>query len=69
MTTCRQPFIYYYIYCMNILSANQIREWDSFTIQHEPISSVDLMERAAEKVVEYILNKMYSFSTFTIFCG
>lgn len=32
---------------MKILSAAQIREADSYTILHEPISSLDLMERAA----------------------
>ena len=34
---------------MQIFSAEQIRNWDEFTIQHEPISSIDLMERAAGK--------------------
>ncbi|MEM6380545.1 MAG: NAD(P)H-hydrate epimerase [Bacteroidota bacterium] len=32
---------------MQILSAEQIRSWDRFTIEHTPISSIDLMERAA----------------------
>lgn len=30
-----------------ILNASQIRAWDAFTIEHEPIKSIDLMERAA----------------------
>lgn len=30
-----------------ILNIEQIREWDKFTIENEPISSIDLMERAA----------------------
>lgn len=54
---------------MNILSASQIKEWDAFTIQHEPIASIDLMERASIKVVEYILDNYYSFAAFDIFCG
>jgi len=33
---------------MKLYSAAQIRAWDAFTIQHEPIASVDLMNRAAE---------------------
>lgn len=32
---------------MKILTCDQIREVDQYTIQHEPISSVDLMERAS----------------------
>jgi NAD(P)H-hydrate epimerase len=34
---------------MKILSAKQIRELDKFTTQNEPISSYDLMERAASE--------------------
>ncbi len=30
-----------------ILNIEQIREWDKFTIENEPINSIDLMERAA----------------------
>ncbi len=33
---------------MKILTAQQLRELDQFTIKNEPISSYDLMERAAE---------------------
>ena len=32
---------------MKILTSAQIREWDQYTITHEPISSIDLMERAS----------------------
>ncbi len=32
---------------MKIFNADQIRAWDAFTIEHEPISSVELMNRAA----------------------
>ena len=32
---------------MKILSAEKIREADAYTIKHEPIKSIDLMERAA----------------------
>ena len=37
---------------MKILSAQQIREADAYTIAHEPVSSLDLMERAALKFTE-----------------
>lgn len=33
---------------MKIFSAEQTRAWDAFTIQHEPIASIQLMNRAAE---------------------
>lgn len=32
---------------MKLLTADQIRAWDSFTIQNEPIASLSLMERAS----------------------
>lgn len=33
---------------MKILTANQLKQLDAFTIEHEPIKSIDLMERAAQ---------------------
>jgi len=39
---------------MKILSVSQIREADAYTIANEPISSVDLMERAATKCFQWI---------------
>jgi NAD(P)H-hydrate epimerase len=41
---------------MKILNAQQIREADQYTIKNEPIASIDLMERASEQVVKWILN-------------
>ena len=40
---------------MKILSASQIRELDQFTIQQEPIKSIDLMERAAQTFVQWFV--------------
>ena len=37
---------------MKILSVQQIREADKYTIENDPIESIDLMERAATKVFE-----------------
>ena len=54
---------------MQILSAQQIRDWDAYTIQHEPIASIDLMERAAQKCVEWITGKQWRHKRFLIFCG
>lgn len=39
---------------MNILTENQIKEADLFTIQNEPISSYDLMERASNNMAFWI---------------
>ena len=42
---------------VEILTAEQIKAWDQYTIQHEPIASLDLMERASNKCVEWLLKK------------
>lgn len=54
---------------MQVLSAEQIREWDKFTIEHEGIASVDLMERAAAKCVQWLTEKNWPKKQFLIFCG
>ncbi|GAA4797659.1 bifunctional ADP-dependent NAD(P)H-hydrate dehydratase/NAD(P)H-hydrate epimerase [Olivibacter ginsenosidimutans] len=36
----------------NLLTASQMREADAYTIAHEPIASIDLMERAAHAFIE-----------------
>lgn len=52
-----------------VLTAEQIRSWDEFTIQHEPVSSLDLMERAAAQCVQWLQNHKYLPGNFSIFCG
>ncbi|HUC83150.1 MAG TPA: NAD(P)H-hydrate dehydratase, partial [Flavisolibacter sp.] len=54
---------------MQILSAEQIRAWDSYTIAHEPISSIDLMERAAAHCTRWLLQQAWNDQHFKIFCG
>lgn len=54
---------------MQILSASQIRQWDLYTIETDHISSVDLMERAAARCVDWIDEHYYARRSFTIFCG
>jgi hydroxyethylthiazole kinase-like uncharacterized protein yjeF len=53
-----------------LLTAAQIREADAFTIAHEPISSINLMERASNAFVNCFItrfpNKMESIS---VYCG
>ena len=54
---------------MKILSVEQIREADKYTIENEPIESVDLMERAATKVFEWLYRRAPREKTIKIFCG
>ena len=54
---------------MKILNAEQIREWDQYTIAHEPVASIQLMERAAGKCVEWLEQNNFLQFGFTIFCG
>jgi hydroxyethylthiazole kinase-like uncharacterized protein yjeF len=54
---------------MKILSAQQIQEADAYTIKHDPIFSIDLMERAAKACALRIAEITHSDSTYLIFCG
>lgn len=54
---------------MQILNADEIRAWDQYTIQHEPVASIDLMERAASRCVEWIESQSWRHRSFKIFCG
>ena len=54
---------------MKILSTEQIREADRYTIQNEPVSSVDLMERAATQVTQWLLARLGKNASVKIFCG
>ena len=55
---------------MKIFSADQIRKWDEYTIKHEPISSLNLMERAAGACVTWLEEQMnVSQYHLHVFCG
>ena len=54
---------------MKILSAEDIRLWDQYTFKHEPVASIDLMERAAGKCAEWIEDNEPNASRYNIFCG
>jgi NAD(P)H-hydrate epimerase len=54
---------------MEILSARQIRAWDEYTKVHEPISSIDLMERAAAGCLGWLEANAYMGRAFSIYCG
>jgi ADP-dependent NAD(P)H-hydrate dehydratase / NAD(P)H-hydrate epimerase len=52
-----------------LLNAQQIRDWDEFTIANQAIASIDLMERAASKCVNWIEQQNWQKRPFRIFCG
>ena len=54
---------------MKLFSAQQIRNCDQFTIENEPISSINLVERAAETCARWIENHFNETSEFQVFCG
>ncbi|MHB8207122.1 NAD(P)H-hydrate epimerase, partial [Mucilaginibacter sp.] len=53
-----------------LLTSPQIREADAYTITHEPISSVNLMERAAKAFVGWFVNHFPDKKqAISIYCG
>lgn len=54
---------------MKILSAEEVRLWDRYTIQHEPVASIDLMERAAGKCAEWLEEHLPRSAQYRVFCG
>lgn len=54
---------------MKVLSAEQTREADLYTIQNEPVSSVNLMERASALCTEWLLKKFGQPYAFIVVCG
>ncbi len=54
---------------MKILSAPQIRDLDAHTIQNEPISSLDLMERASRAFVRWLCARFDNRQPLVFFCG
>jgi NAD(P)H-hydrate epimerase len=54
---------------MKLLSAKQIREADAYTIKHEPVSSIDLMERAALACFGWLEQQYGKDFEFTVCCG
>lgn len=54
---------------VKILTNSQIKEWDKYTIEKEPISSIDLMERAAQKLTEAIARRWNNQTPIKIFAG
>jgi NAD(P)H-hydrate epimerase len=55
---------------LKILTAEQFKAADAYTIEHEPIASIDLMERASENFTDWLIDKFnpYDIPVY-IFCG
>lgn len=54
---------------MKILSSEQVRAADQYTIKNEPIASIGLMERAASIFCEWFIENFDKQNTVHIFCG
>ena len=54
---------------MKIFTAPQIRDIDKFTIEHEPVKSIDLMERAAVALVQTIEREWSKQTEVVVFAG
>jgi hydroxyethylthiazole kinase-like uncharacterized protein yjeF len=55
---------------MKILRASQIRDLDNYTIENEPIASIDLMERAAATFVDWFIGQFQDVQRpVVVFCG
>jgi NAD(P)H-hydrate epimerase len=53
---------------MKIFNKNQTKYWDEFTIKHDNITSIDLMENAASACVEWFSSNLKQ-AIFHIICG
>ncbi len=54
---------------MQIYTSSQIRSWDTYTIEHEPILSIDLMERAAMAMTKEITARYGRDRSVVVFAG
>lgn len=54
---------------LKILTAKQIKELDAYTIQQEPVASIDLMERACRAFITWLAEKFDSSKSIKIVCG
>ena len=54
---------------MKIFTSAQIHELDKYTIEHEPIKSIDLMERAAKALTQAINDHWSSTTPVIVFAG
>lgn len=54
---------------MKIFTDRQHSEWDRYTVEHEPIASIDLMERAAHRLSDALCRYVPQGAKLTFFVG
>lgn len=54
---------------MKIFKTGLVKLIDKYTVEHEPILSIDLMERAASQVTDWLINKFNNDREFFVFAG
>jgi len=54
---------------MKILTIEQIRQGDAYTIEHEPIADINLMERAASACHRWMKSVLKKNAHIKVFCG
>lgn len=54
---------------MKIFTSAQIHELDKYTIEHEPVKSIDLMERAAKAITDAIMEEWTEQTPVVVFAG
>ena len=54
---------------MKLFQTSTIAQIDQYTIEHEPISDVDLMERASSTICDYLRNDTNFSGEVILFCG
>lgn len=54
---------------IKIFPTIQIKELDAYTIENEPVSSIDLMERASRTLAQAIAERWSVETSFTVFAG
>jgi ADP-dependent NAD(P)H-hydrate dehydratase / NAD(P)H-hydrate epimerase len=54
---------------MKLFKTTDIAIIDQYTIEHEPIADIDLMERAAQTIVHYMVHDTDYSGLVLIFCG
>ena len=57
------------LFVMKILTSTQFKELDKYTIEHEPVSSADLMERAAKAIAAELKSRWTTATRFIVFAG
>ena len=59
----------YFCNVMKIFTSAQIHELDRYTIEHEPVASIDLMERAAKALTAAIAEEWTKLTPVIVFSG